>query len=329
MPIVTKLTRALGIQHPIVQGGMHYVGYAQLAAAVSDAGGLGIITALTQPTPEDLRREIQKCRSLTSKPFGVNLTLLPVGVTPDYRAYAQVIIDEKIPVVETAGRNPKEWIQLFKSAGIIVIHKCVAIRHAQTAERLGADFISMDGYECGGHPGEEDVTNLVLLARAREVLKIPFIASGGLANGYQLAAVLALGAEGINMGTRFMATVEAPIHENIKKTLVTATERDTTHIFRTLSNTERVYKNQTALKVREIEAEKPGDFEAIRHLVMGKFYKESFQETGDAQSSVWSCGQSIGLIHDIPTCKQLINQIVADAEQAINNSSRMLVSSKL
>jgi len=326
MVLTTRVTKLLGITHPVIQGGMHYVGYAKLAAAVSNAGGLGIITALTQPSVDDLRNEIRECRKLTNKPFGVNLTLLPVGVPPDYDAYCQAIIEEGVKIVETAGRNPKPNIERFKKAGIIVIHKCVAIKHALTAERLGVDIISMDGYECGGHPGEEDVTNFILLAKAAETLKIPYVASGGMANGRQLAAAIMLGAEGINMGTRFMATVEAPIHDNIKKAIVDATENDTTHIFKSLGNTERVYKNKTALEVRKIEAEFPGDFEKIRHLVLGKFYKESFQDTGDHQSSVWSCGQSIGLIHDIPTCDQLVTKIVKDAEEQLARGARLLPS---
>eukprot|EP00591_Stephanopyxis_turris_P012075 CAMPEP_0195524770 /NCGR_PEP_ID=MMETSP0794_2-20130614/24807_1 /TAXON_ID=515487 /ORGANISM="Stephanopyxis turris, Strain CCMP 815" /LENGTH=261 /DNA_ID=CAMNT_0040655061 /DNA_START=71 /DNA_END=853 /DNA_ORIENTATION=- len=260
MVIKTRVTEMLGIKHPIIQGGMHYVGYYDLAAAVSNAGGLGIITALTQATPEDLRREIRKCKALTNKPFGCNLTLLPVTVNPDYEGYCKVIIEEGVPVVETAGRNPGKYIKLFHDAGIIVIHKCVAIRHALTAIKQGADMISMDGFECAGHPGEEDIGNWVLLAKAGRVLTVPFVASGGCATGSQLAAAIALGAEGVNMGTRFMATKEAPIHDNIKQALVDNDERSTTHIFRTLHNTERVFKNAMSQKVRDIEQESPGDF---------------------------------------------------------------------
>lgn len=323
MVLKTKLTQALGIKHPIIQGGMHYVGYAEMAAAVSNAGGLGIITALTVAQPprgkEALRDEIRKCRKLTDKPFGVNLTLLPVGVTPDYPGIIQVCIEEGIKVVETAGRNPEKVIKQFKDAGILVIHKCVAVRHAITAQKVGADFISMDGFDCGGHPGEEDVGNWVLLAQAAQELKIPFVASGGSATGSQLAAALALGAEGLNMGTRFMATKEAPIHQHIKEAIVKAKVTDTTHIFRTLKNTERVFKNPTVQKVQELEAANPGDFSAIRHLVMGENYRKSFQETGDPDSSCWSCGQSIGLIHDIPTCAELLETIVSEAEDIIRN----------
>jgi nitronate monooxygenase len=323
MVLKTKLTEALGIKHPIIQGGMHYVGYADLAAAVSNAGGLGIITALTVAQPprgnEALRDEIRKCRQLTDKPFGVNITLLPVGVVPDYDGIIQVMIDEKVRVVETAGRNPEKVIKKCKDAGMFVIHKCVAVRHALTAQKMGADMISMDGFDCGGHPGEEDVGNWVLLAQASQELKIPFVASGGTANGTQLAAALAMGAEGVNMGTRFMATKEAPIKQAIKDTMVKAKVTDTTHIFRTLGNTERVYKNKTAHEVRDIEAKNPGDFMAISHLVKGENYRVSFQETGDAESSVWSCGQSIGLIKDIPSCQELMDTMVLEAEGIIRN----------
>mmetsp|Transcript_22115 Transcript_22115/g.39707 ORF Transcript_22115/g.39707 Transcript_22115/m.39707 type:complete len:330 (-) Transcript_22115:73-1062(-) len=321
MVLKTKLTEAIGIKHPVIQGGMHFVGYADMAAAVSNAGGLGIITALTVAQPprgkEALRDEIRKCRQLTDKPFGVNITLLPVGVKPDYDGILDVMIEEKVLIVETAGRNPEAVIKKCKENGMFVIHKCVAVRHALTAQKMGADFISMDGFDCGGHPGEEDVGNWVLLAQAAQELGIPFVASGGCATGSQLAAALAMGAEGVNMGTRFMATKEAPIKEEIKQAMVKAKVTDTTHIFRTLGNTERVYKNKTAAQVRDIEAKNPGDFSAIAHLVKGDNYRVSFQETGDPDSSVWSCGQSIGLIKDIPTCKDLLESIVAEAEGII------------
>jgi len=326
MVLVTKLTKSLGIKHPVVQGGMHYVGYAEMAAAVSNAGGLGIITGLTQPTPEDLRKEIRKCRNLTDKPFGVNLTMLPAIVPPDYKAYAQIIIDEGIKVIETAGNNPGTFIKMFHDSGAIVIHKCTSIRHALTAQRLGVDFISMDGFECAGHPGEDDVGNFVLLAIAARKLKIPYIASGGIGDGKQLAAVLALGGEGINMGTRFMATKECPIHQNIKQALVDGDERSTTHIFRTMKHTARVYKNKTSLQVQETENQNPGDFSKIAKYVKGALYKESFLETGDTQSSVWSAGIVMGLIEDIPTCKELIERIVAEAEEIISNKLPTFVS---
>lgn len=319
----TKLTEALGIKHPIIQGGMHFVGYAEMAAAVSNAGGLGILTALTIAQPpnalDKLRAEIHKTKSLTDKPFGMNLTLLPVGVVPDYEGILKVCIEEGVKILETAGRNPEKIIKMAKAAGMFVIHKCVAVRHAQTAARAGADMISMDGFDCGGHPGEEDIGNWVLLAQAAKELKIPFVASGGSATGSQLAAALAMGAEGLNMGTRFMATKEAPIHQNIKEALVKAKVTDTTHIFRSVKNTERVFKNDVAMKVRAIEQEHPGDFSKIQHLVKGELYRQSFQETGDESSSVWSCGQSIGLITDIPTCKDLIDGIVQEADDIIRN----------
>lgn len=317
----TKLTELCGIEHPIIQGGMHYVGYAVLAAAVSNAGGLGIITALTVAQGPDgvdkLRQEIRKCRSLTDKPFGVNVTLLPVGVQPDFEGIIKCIIEEKVKIVETAGRNPADVIKALKAAGLIVIHKCVAIRHALTAARLGADMISMDGFDCGGHPGEEDVGNWVLAPKAAMKLPIPFVVSGGCASGKQLAAALAMGAEGINIGTGFMATEEAPIHAKIKQALVDADERDTTHIFRTLGNTERVYKNKTALKVRELEFANPGDFSKISHLVKGENYRKSFQETGDVESSVWSCGQSLALIEEVKTCDKFIQDVVDEAASII------------
>jgi len=264
-------------------------------------------------------------------PIGVNLTLLPVGKPPNYDAYAQVIIDEGVPIVETAGRNPGKWIKLFKEHGIVIIHKCVAIRHALTAQRLGADIISMDGFECGGHPGEEVVGNWILLPRASATLDIPFIASGGCANGQQLAAALALGAEGMNMGTRFMATVEAPLHIKIKEALRDGDERSTTHVMTTLRNTERVYKNKTSETVRAIEKEKPGDIAAIYKYVRGENYRKSFQETGDTESSVWSCGQSMALINDIPTVDELIKTITNDALEIIHKKipNQMSMRSKL
>jgi nitronate monooxygenase len=323
MPLKTKLTELLGIKYPIIQGGMHYVGYADMAAAVSNGGGLGIITALTVAQPprgaEALRDEIRKCRQLTDKPFGVNITLLPVGVPPDYEGIIKVIIEEGIKVVETAGRNPEPVIKKLKGAGIVVIHKCVAIRHALTAQKMGADMISMDGFDCGGHPGEEDVGNWVLLAKAGKSLKIPFVASGGNATGSQLAAAIAMGAEGVNMGTAFMATKEAPIHDNIKQSIVKAKETDTTHVFRTMGNTERVYKNKAAMEVRGIEAKHPGEFDKIYHLVKGENYRVSFQETGDADSSVWSCGQSIGLVDEVLSCEDFMAKVCQEAEDIIRD----------
>eukprot|EP01061_Rhynchopus_euleeides_P030671 TRINITY_DN50921_c0_g1_i1.p1 TRINITY_DN50921_c0_g1~~TRINITY_DN50921_c0_g1_i1.p1 ORF type:complete len:333 (+),score=148.71 TRINITY_DN50921_c0_g1_i1:60-1058(+) len=317
MVLRTALTEALGIRYPLIQGGMHYVGYASLAAAVSNAGGLGLITALTQPNPEALRREIRKCRELTDKTFGVNITLLPVGTKPDFEGIIRVVVEEKIKVVETAGRNPEKVIRALKEQGIYVIHKCVAIRHALTAQRHGADMISMDGFECGGHPGEEDVGNWILLAKAGKQLTIPFVASGGCGDGTQLAAALSMGACGINMGTRFMATKEAPIHDNIKQAMVKADERSTTLVLRSLKNTERVFKNSTSMKVRELEAQNPGEIGPIYPYLRGENYRKSFQETGDVDSSVWSCGQVLGLINDIPTCAELCKRIHDEAEATI------------
>ena len=325
MVLDTRVTRLLGIEHPIIQGGMHYVGYAVLAAAVSNAGGLGTVTALTQKSPEDLRAEIRRVRALTSKPFAVNLTLLPSLAPPDYGAYARVIVEEKVPVVETAGRNPAEWITFFKKHGILVIHKCVAIKHALTAERLGADCISMDGFECAGHPGEDDVGNYVLLAQAAKKLTIPFVASGGVGTGSQLAAALALGAEGVNCGTRFMATTEAPIHDGIKRALVKGDERSTTLVMQSVGNTERVFKNRVTTEVREIEKRNPGKIEAIRHLVSGENYRKSFQESGDPDSSVWSAGIVMGLIDDVPSCDALVKRMVAEAEEIITGRLAGLV----
>ncbi|CAK8998355.1 NADH:quinone reductase [Durusdinium trenchii] len=332
MGIKTKLTELCGIEIPVIQGGMHYVGYAEMAAAVSNAGGLGIITALTQKSPEDLRAEIQKCKKLTSKPFGVNLTLLPMLAPPNYDEYVQVIVDEGIKVVETAGRAPDQFIKLFKANDIVVIHKCVAVKHALSAQKLGVDMISLDGADCGGHPGEinsppgRGVGNWVLAPRGAEQLTIPFVVSGGVGNGLQLAAALALGAEGVNCGTLFMATKEAPIHENIKKALVNGDEYDTTLIFTSLNNTERVFKNSASTKVVEIEKEQPGDFSAIKDYVMGENYRRSFQETGNADDSCWSCGQSLALVHDIPSCEELLKRMVDDAERSIKSMSQRLVS---
>ena len=282
---------------------MQWVGYAVLASAVSNAGGLGIITALTQPTPEDLRSEIRKCRTMTPNPFAVNITLLPSLNPPDYSAYARVCIDEDIKIVETAGNSPGPIIKLLKDAGIIILHKCTTIRHAQSAIKLGVDFLSIDGFECAGHVGESDITNFVLLSRARQSLKVPFIASGGFADGQGLAAALALGAEGINMGTRFMCTVEAPIHVNIKRAIVEAQETDTELVLRRWRNTTRLYKNKVTSEVVQVErSSQEGKFEEVAPLVSGKRGREVFT-TGDKDYGVWTAGQVIGLIHDVPTCE--------------------------
>jgi len=332
MPIKTAFTEMVGVEVPILQGGMHHVGFAEMAAAVSNAGGLGIVTSITitQANPDDpigaLRREIQKCRTMTDKPFGVNVTILPLLGKVDMDGIVRSIIEEGVKVVETAGRNPEKYVKMFKDAGVVVIHKCTSIRHALTAQRVGADMISMDGFDCGGHPGEDDVGNWVLLPKAARKLDIPFLASGGCADGKQLAAAIAMGACGMNMGTRFMATKEAPILDNIKNTLVEKDERDTTHIFRSMKNTERVFKNSATMEVRKIEAEFPGQFKKIRHLVQGDNYRVSFQETGNADDSCWSCGQSIGLIESVPTCKELLDDIVSEAESILTKSPSFVVS---
>ncbi|KAI1800307.1 2-nitropropane dioxygenase family oxidoreductase [Daldinia bambusicola] len=319
MPFDTELTRRLGIKIPVVQGGMQHVGYAELAAAVSNAGGLGILTALTQPTPEDLRKEIRRCRKMTKYPFGVNITLLPALVPPDYAAYAQVVIDEGVKIVETAGNSPGPVISKLKAAGIIILHKCTTIRHAQSAIKLGVDFLSIDGFECAGHVGESDITNFILLSKARQTLKVPFIASGGFADGQGLAAALCLGAEGINMGTRFMCTVEAPIHQKIKEEIVKAQETDTALVMRRWTNTTRLYRNKVTDQVVKIEKEsKTGEFSEIAPYVSGKRGREVFIN-GDADYGVWTAGQVIGLIHDIPTCAALLSRIEKEAEETLTS----------
>jgi len=324
MPLVTKLTQRLGIKHPIIQGGMHYVGYAPLAAAVSNAGALGVVTALTQPSADKLREELQATRALLTSPdlpIGVNLTVLPLLKDVDYEGIMKVVLEEGVQVVETAG-SPKcaELWQHLRSANpeIVIIHKCTTVRHALKAQSLGVDMISLDGFDCAGHPGEADVGNWVLQPVAARKLDIPFVTSGGVGDGKQLAASLALGAEGVNMGTRFMATVEAPIHDAIKAALVAGDENSTELVLRSLSNTERVYKNAASVEVRRIEAEFPGDISKIYHLVKGDNYRKSFQETGDTANSVWSCGPVMGLIDDVPTCAELVEGMVAEAEAVIN-----------
>ncbi|KAK2811514.1 hypothetical protein FQN50_002137 [Emmonsiellopsis sp. PD_5] len=323
MPFNTALTRKLGIAVPVVQGGMQWVGYAELAAAVSNAGGLGILTALTQPTPEDLRKEIRRCRTMTNKPFGVNLTLLPALVPPDYAAYAQVIIDEGVRIVETAGNNPAPVIKQLKKANSIILHKCTTIRHAKSAVKLGVDFLSIDGFECAGHVGETDITNFILLSRARQSLGVPFIASGGFADGYGLAAALALGAEGINMGTRFMCTVEAPIHVNVKKAIVDAGEEDTQLLLRRWRNTSRLFNNKVAKAAYKVEKEATSDdFAQIAPFVSGQRGRQVFIN-GDVDHGVWTAGQVIGLIHDIPTCAELLTRIEKEAVEASSKTSAL------
>jgi NADH:quinone reductase (non-electrogenic) len=314
--IRTRFTSLVGIEHPIVQGGMMWVGRAQLAAAVSNAGGLEILTALTQPTPDDLRREIDRCRSMTDRPFAVNLTILPSVNPPPYAAYRRAIIDSGIRIVETAGSRPQEHVDDFKAHGIIVIHKCTAVRHALSAQRMGVDAISIDGFECAGHPGEDDVPGLVLIPAAADRVSIPMIASGGFGDARGLVAALALGADGINMGTRFCATVEAPIHNNIKQFLVENDERSTKLIFRQFHNTGRVAKNSVSDRVNEIAAQAGAQFEDIRALVSGTKGRTALSD-GDLDAGLIWAGQVQGLIHDIPTCKELIERIVRGAEQII------------
>jgi NAD(P)H-dependent flavin oxidoreductase YrpB (nitropropane dioxygenase family) len=315
--VKTRITELLGIEHPIIQGGMHYVGFAELAAAVSNAGGLGIITGLTQKTPEALAAEIRRCREMTDKPFGVNLTFLPTVSSPDYPGYIRAIIDGGVRIVETAGNNPQKWLPGLHEAGVKVIHKCTSVRHSLKAEAIGCDAVSVDGFECGGHPGEDDIPNFILLPRAADELKIPFVASGGMADGRSLAAALSLGADGINMGTRFIATKEAPVHENVKQAIVAASELDTRLVMRPLRNTERVLRN--AAVDRLIEKEKTLGasltFEDIIDEVAGVYPK--IMQDGAMDAGVWSCGMVAGLIHDVPTCKELIDGIMAQAESII------------
>jgi nitronate monooxygenase len=313
----TRITELFGIQHPIIQGGMHFVGFAELAAAVSNAGGLGLITGLTQGSPEKLAKEIARCREMTDKPFGVNLTFLPSVTPPDYPGYIQAIIDGGVKAVETAGNNPQRWMAGLKEAGIKVIHKCTAVRHALKAESIGCDAVSVDGFECGGHPGEDDIPNMILLPRAADELKIPFVASGGMADARSLVAALAMGADGMNMGTRFIATKEAPVHENVKQAIVAASELDTRLVMRPLRNTERVLVNAGVTRLLEKERELGAaiKFEDIFAEVAGVYPKIMLE--GDMDAGAWSCGMVAGLIHDIPTCKELIDRIMSEATEII------------
>jgi nitronate monooxygenase len=321
--IRTRFTEMFGVEHPIVQGGMQWVGRAELTSAVANAGALGFLTALTQPTPEDLVKEIARCRSMTDKPFGVNLTLLPTLIPRNYDAYIDAIIGSGIKIVETAGRNPAPYLPKFKAAGVKIIHKCTSVRHGLSAEKSGVDCISMDGFECAGHPGEDDVPNLVLLPAAANVIRIPMIASGGFADARGLVAALALGCEGMNMGTRFMATREAPIHEKVKEALVASDERSTALILRSLRNTARVFGNSVARQAIEMECAGKG-IEEIGPVVAGARGRVVY-ETGDLEHGIWSAGTSIGLIQDIPTCKELVERIVREAEGLIRGRLAGLV----
>jgi NAD(P)H-dependent flavin oxidoreductase YrpB (nitropropane dioxygenase family) len=315
--VKTAITELFGIQHPIIQGGMHYVGFAELAAAVSSAGGLGIITGLTQKTPELLAKEIARCRDMTDKPFGVNLTFLPTFSAPPYPEYIAAIREGGVKVVETAGRSPEQYMPALKSAGIKVIHKCTSVRHSLKAEKIGCDAVSVDGFECGGHPGEDDIPNMILLPRAADELKVPFVASGGMADARSLVAALAMGAAGMNMGTRFIATREAPVHPNVKKALVEATELDTRLVMRALRNTERVLKNRGVEQLLEVERERGTalKIDDIHDQVAGVYPKVMVD--GDMDAGAWSCGMVVGLINDIPTVKELIDRIMAEAEEIV------------
>lgn len=321
----TRITELFNIQHPIVQGGMHFVGFAELAAAISNAGGLGCITGLTQRSPADLANEIARCKDMTDKPFAVNLTFLPTVSSPDYPGYVKAIIDGGVTVVETAGRNPVEVMSYLKDAGIKVIHKCTSVRHALKAQSIGCDAVSVDGFECGGHPGEDDIPNMILLPRAADELEIPFISSGGQADARSLVASLAMGAEGMNMGTRFMATVEAPIHQNVKDAIVGATELDTRLIMRPLRNTERVLTNKAVEKVIATEKTLGQDitFDDVAAEVAGIYPKVMID--GDMDVGAWSCGMVAGLIHDIPTCQELIDRIMSEADEIINQRFKTML----
>ncbi len=311
----TRFTEMFGVQHPIAQGGMQWVGRAELVAAVANAGALGFLTALTQPTPEDLSKEIQRTRDLTDKPFGVNLTILPAITPPPYAEYRQAIIEAGIKIVETAGYKPQEHVDHFKQHGIKIIHKCTAVRHALSAERMGVDAISIDGFECAGHPGEDDIPGLILIPAAADKVKVPMLASGGFGDGRGLVAALALGADGINMGTRFCATKEAPIADAIKQQMVANDERSTELIFRTLHNTARVAKN--AISKQVVELEKQGaTFDQVRDLVAGSRGRKVY-ELGDPDYGIWSAGQVQGLIHDVPTVRELVDRIISEAESLL------------
>lgn len=320
----TRITEMLGIRYPIIQGGMQWVGRAELAAAVSNAGGLGILTALTQPTPEALAAEIERCRGMTDQPFGVNITILPTANPPPYEAYLDVVIKSGVKALETAGNNPREFIAKAKAAGIRIIHKCTAVRHALSAERNGVDAISIDGFECAGHPGEDDVGGLVLIPAAARKVKIPMVASGGIADGRGLAAALVLGADGVNMGTRFCVTREAPIHDSIKQALIAADERQTNLILRTLRNTGRVLKNDVSNEVVGIEKQGGASYDDIRHLVAGARGRAAL-EAGDPQAGLVWAGQVVGLIDDLPTCAELIERMVDECRERLRAGTVMFV----
>ena len=319
MAIRTRFSDMMGIEFPIMQGGMMWVGRAELAAAVSNAGGLGTLTALTQPSPDDLVKEIERCRNLTDKPFAVNLTVLPAVNPPPYAQYRRAIIDSKVKIVETAGSNPREHVEDFKANGLKVVHKCTAVRHAVSAQKMGVDVVSIDGFECAGHPGEDDIPGLVLIPATADTIRIPVIASGGISDGRGLAAALALGAEGVNMGTRFCATLEAPIHDKVKQFLVGNSERDTHLIFRAFRNTGRVAKNSVSDRVVEISAADGSEFSDIRPYVSGAKGRIAL-ETGDLDAGLIWASMAQGLIHDIPGCTELIQRMAGDAEKSLRKN---------
>lgn len=317
----TRVTELLGTRYPIIQGGMQWVGTAELASAVSNAGALGILTALTQPTPEDLRKEIERCRNMTDQPFGVNFTILPTITPPPYAEYLQVIMESGVKILETAGNNPKDFIGKVKERGIKVVHKCTSVRHALSAERAGVDAVSIDGFECAGHPGEDDIPNLILIPAAVRALKVPVIASGGIGDGRGMAAAFALGAHGVNMGTRFMTTKEAPIHDSIKQALVKAGERDTNLIFRTMRNTARVFKNAVSDQVVALERS-GAKFEDVRPLVAGTRGRQALEE-GDIDGGIISAGMVVGLIDDVPSCAELVERMVAECREHLRKACEL------
>ena len=321
----TRITELFKIEYPIIQGGMHFVGFAELAAAVSNAGGLGIITALTQKSPQALLDEILRCKDLTDKPIGVNLTFLPTVSSPDYPSYIKAIIDGGVQIVETAGRNPQAHLPALKDAGIKVIHKCTSVRHALKAESIGCDAVSVDGFECAGHPGEDDIPNFILLPLAAEKLAVPFVASGGMADGRSLVSALSLGADGINMGTRFMVTKEAPIHANVKQAIIDASELDTRLVMRPLRNTERVLVNPTVEKVLKLEKELGSEitFDDISNEVVGVYPKVMLE--GEVEAGAWSCGMVAGLINDNPCCDELVRSIINEANQIISERLNSMI----
>ncbi len=324
--IKTRITEFFGIERPIVQGGLMWIARSELASAVGNAGGIGFMTALTFPDPEDFRAEIKKCRELTDRPFGVNLTFLPTMRPPDYPAYIQVCVDEGVQFIETAGRNPEPYMEQIKSAGIKVVHKCTSVRHAVKAEKVGCDAVSIDGFEAAGHPGEDDVTTMILVPLTRDAISLPIIASGGLGDGRGLVGALGLGADGINMGTRFVATREAPVHPNVKQALVDHNERDTRLIMRTLRNTERVMHNPVVDEVLAIESRGNTQIADIVPFVSGLVGKEMLEQ-GQMDKGILAAGQTMGFVRDIPTCRELLDRIMTDAEQIIRDKFTQVVSS--